>query len=782
MYKSGEQIRLTSNIRRYLSPEILLKIERTTRRYDLNNNQKGKIILNILKQHFANMDVGFRLLGKGTNRMGVQIDDLAFKIALDPDGHIDNKREFKYTNDLQPYVIKVYECTSDGLIAVTEFVQCFDDYDYMLQCADEIREILRKVSDEYFIGDVGITSKNAANWGRRRNGELVMLDFAYIYSVSYRLFTCTCDAQEILHYNADYTSLVCPACKRTIEFAQIRRRISKKDQDAEIGDLTKQAYILHNEVEYQKVNPEFSDVEETETEEEIEARRKRKMAKKIKNKNFDKRMEQVNDAEQIDLMTKLWMGQTPNNPMFELESDDEIGDAKAGEELMLKSLQSGGPLPDEGVDIDDVVDDPTNPNPVFGVDDYEAESPADLSPVDYAAMAAAMGRHIENNFGKNPIEEAAEEEMAEAEEVEGPSEEEIEDSVTEVGPSEDTGEETFEITEDVSPVPEKDAPEVNTGMTFPQISAINRLGKIIAFKVGMSNEFFTGPDIEKVKNAHTNGESHNKFISESSISDALMLMFAAITKPAIICNGEMMDNIIFPSDLEHAISIYNTKRFKIVELMGDREVAPGNPKKRFFAIYDVGNSVDFLNRVIDEFSDNYGDEAVSDYILAMLAQLRLKVEIGDLDYFPSSMINVWDTDDTSGLSTPEECIGFYMNMIQDPGTRMAENEDEIYTLSISSWGVDEHDSDIAIFEEIFDVMVPQIAETMQNYTGGYEGIGSVQIIKDVLTYSKFKNTNDIKVAPNPEKEEESDDYEDENPEDIEFPDSDMVIDTVQRPQ
>lgn len=127
-------------------------------------------------------------------------------------------------------------------------------------------------------------------------------------------------------------------------------------------------------------------------------------------------------------------------------------------------------------------------------------------------------------------------------------------------------------------------------------------------------------------------------------------------------------------------------------------------------------------------------------------------------------------------------MGFYMNMIQDPGTRMAENEDEIYTLSISSWGVDEHDSDITIFEEIFDVMVPQIAETMQNYTGGYEGIGSVQIIKYVLTYSKFKNTNDIKVAPNPEKEEESDDYEDEDPEDIEFPDSDMVIDTVQRPQ
>ena len=44
LYKYGDKIRLTSYILKYLTPELLIKIERTTRRYELNNNQKGKII------------------------------------------------------------------------------------------------------------------------------------------------------------------------------------------------------------------------------------------------------------------------------------------------------------------------------------------------------------------------------------------------------------------------------------------------------------------------------------------------------------------------------------------------------------------------------------------------------------------------------------------------------------------------------------------------------------------------------------------------------------------
>ena len=824
MYKAGDQIRLTSYIRRYLPPELLVKIERTTRRYDLNNNQKGKIVMRLLEDHLTNIGVDFRLLGKGTNRMGVQIDDLAFKFALDSDGHIDNKREFKYSNELQPYVIKVYECTEDGLVAVSEFVQCFDDYEYMLQCADEIRDILRKVSDYYFIGDVGITSKNAANWGKRRNGELVMLDFAYIYSVSYRLFTCTCNAGEILHYNNDYTSLVCPACKRVIEFAQIRRRISKKDQENEIGDLTKQSYILHEEVEYQKVNPAVSEVEEEPSAEEKELRRKRKMAKKNKNKDFDKRMEEVDDLDQIDMMTNLLMGNVPEATESDYKDEDEIGDVKAGEELLLQSL-TGALNTKKNIDVDDIPDDPGNSIPTFDDldDDFEPDSPADLGPSDYMqrAIEYASKRKVENNFGNNPLDDAEEEEEAPKEEpvaeepapapvevlnvVEPVEEEPSYDIEVDTG-SEEPVEEKEEEEVEETPAVEPDTP-LDPGYNFPQISAINRMNKILEFKRSrkgsFAESFFVGPDITRIKKAHTSGESHNNFISQSGIADVIMLMTAATTKPAIICDGEQMDRIIFPSDVERAISVFNTERFKIVEIMGDREVAPSNPKKRFFAIYDVGNSVKFLNKILDDFCDRYGDEAVSDYILAMLAQLRLKVEIGDVEYCPTSMVDVWDTNGNPSLSSIEECIAFNMSIMNDPDTVMADNEDEVYSLNVSEWGMDEHDSDIVIFEEIFDLMVPQVAETMQNYTGGYEGIGSDELIKGILTYSKFRNSPYTPAEPVPAEDDDDDldvseeedeevqddqipneEYDETDPDEIDFPDDNgesMIIDTVHRP-
>ena len=93
LYKYGDKIRLTSYILKYLTPELLIKIERTTRRYELNNNQKGKIIQRLLEEHLTKEGIPHQFLGKGTNRLGYKIDDLAFKFVLDDDGHIDNKRE-----------------------------------------------------------------------------------------------------------------------------------------------------------------------------------------------------------------------------------------------------------------------------------------------------------------------------------------------------------------------------------------------------------------------------------------------------------------------------------------------------------------------------------------------------------------------------------------------------------------------------------------------------------------------------------------------------------------
>lgn len=783
LYKYGDKIRLTSYILKYLTPELLIKIERTTRRYELNNNQKGKIIQRLLEEHLTKEGIPHQFLGKGTNRLGYKIDDLAFKFALDDDGHIDNKREFKYTNDLQPYVIKVYECSGDGLVAVTEFVRCFDDYATMLHYQDQIRSILMDVSDDYFIGDVGITEKNAANWGLRENDELVMLDFAYIYSVSYRLFTCTCDAHEILHYDQDYKALECPACHRHIDFSQIRRRISKKDQNEEIGDLTKQAYILHKPVEYQVVNPEYSDVEFPETEEELYARRKKKMSKKKKFKSFDKQMEKVTAEDQLDMMTNLLTGQLNLKPELP-EEDDSIGDREAGEALMLKSLMNGGPMPDEGIDIEDVDDDPDNINPVFHPSQmdagFEPENPTEYSPSEYAAMAEEYFDHpasVVNNFGA-PKEEEPKKEMSIVEfmsQNDAPAKHDDDkvDILEEL--------EAVEVEEETRPVETKSKPD------FPMVSVSNLESKCITFGYGMGKNFFKGPDITKLKTNRSSG-NHSTDLMNSGIADAVMAVAACLSKPAIICDGVQMDKYIFPKDIftdsnrtTSVISVYNAERFKIVELMGNREIAPADPKKRFFAIYDLGKSVQFLNNLLGEFAVKYSTEAVSDYILAMLAQIRLDLLTGNVEYNPTDWIEFGNDDNAANLSSDEMCRQFHEHIVDDAETVLEDDEAgaSAYTLNVSSWGVDEHDSDISIYEDIMNGLINEISMVLQNYNGGYMGFRNVEPIRGLLDYrapSVYRSTEPLE-----EHAEESEEIEESDPDNLDLPDDDMIVETVQRP-
>ena len=111
------------------------------------------------------------------------------------------------------------------------------------------------------IGDIGIDAKNYTNWGWRKNTtrDLVILDDAYIYSTGFKTFRCTnCDAKPILFYDDNYTSLICPECNKVYSFATIRRRISKKDQEEEIGDILTQGYKLTHAREIQELNPNFS--------------------------------------------------------------------------------------------------------------------------------------------------------------------------------------------------------------------------------------------------------------------------------------------------------------------------------------------------------------------------------------------------------------------------------------------------------------------------------------------------------------------------------------------
>jgi hypothetical protein len=228
-----------SIILQYFTPEILVKIQLITKTAGASNNDKGQMIKELLTEN----NVPFSSLGSGTNRLGLLIDGYAVKIALDEDGMIDNRREFKYTEVLQPYVVKVYEISPLGLVAVTEYVTIFT-YDDFRRYADDMRSILKDISTHFLMGDVGITGKNYVNWGYRDDGTVCILDFAYIYSVQYKLFTCSCSDDALLVYDDDFVKLICPRCGRKYTFGAIRKRFTKAQQENEIGDTDLQGYII----------------------------------------------------------------------------------------------------------------------------------------------------------------------------------------------------------------------------------------------------------------------------------------------------------------------------------------------------------------------------------------------------------------------------------------------------------------------------------------------------------------------------------------------------------
>ena len=235
-----------SLIKDMFSIDVMIELTKITL-MTCDNNTKCVYIRELLQQH----NIEFDGLGPGTNRYGINMQStigmVAVKIALDSDGMIDNRREFLYGKELYPYVCKVYECVPNGLIAVFEYVCPFSLTD-LERFEDEMREILEDISSVYMIGDVGIDSKNYKNWGIRivdGNEEVCMLDFAYIYKISYKLFTCNCDHTTIVQYDKDFVGLVCPRCHKKYTFAHIRRKVTKASQEEEIGDIRRLGYVLH---------------------------------------------------------------------------------------------------------------------------------------------------------------------------------------------------------------------------------------------------------------------------------------------------------------------------------------------------------------------------------------------------------------------------------------------------------------------------------------------------------------------------------------------------------
>lgn len=223
---------------------------------DVDNNTKGFELKNLLTKYIGKDK--FTSLGSGTNRFGILIDGYAVKFALDSDGMIDNRREFLYSQDLYPYVVKVYEAFPNGLVAVTEYVEIFN-IEAFYKYENKMKEILSDIANNYLVGDVGVTGKNYVNWGIRHSGiddDICILDFAYIYNVKFNVSRCSCG--HFLQYDDKYVNFECPSCGKKYTFGEVRRKISRKDQENEIGDIRRLGYVLTSAEETKEINPEFT--------------------------------------------------------------------------------------------------------------------------------------------------------------------------------------------------------------------------------------------------------------------------------------------------------------------------------------------------------------------------------------------------------------------------------------------------------------------------------------------------------------------------------------------
>lgn len=298
--------RLYSRIKRYIPDDLYLKLYRLMYVSDLTNNEKTTMIQIYLNE----AGVDYLSLGPGTNRYAVLIDQVVFKFALDEDGMIDNRREMLYTERLQPYVIKCYECIKNGLVMVCERIRVIDSINFRTY-RDKILDILKDITRQGFlIGDVGINEKNYLNWGIRPNGEVCCLDFAYIYNVKYNLFKCSCKDHPFLEWDDMFVNLICPSCHRQYTFGELRRKISKVAQEKEIGDIQRLSYNLKSPEEIVEIDPRFtpSDHEEKKEKKVNVYEQNRKEAKA-----YQKYLKRQREAIDWDY---------PTGPLSKIEEDD----------------------------------------------------------------------------------------------------------------------------------------------------------------------------------------------------------------------------------------------------------------------------------------------------------------------------------------------------------------------------------------------------------------------------------------------------------------------------
>ena len=109
----------------------------------------------------------------------------------------------------------------------------------------------KEKSLNYILGDMGTSEKNYGNWGKRMNGEIVVLDYGYLYEMTSRdwIEISKCPAcGSSLNYTEDFSELSCEKCRVNVKYTTLRSNLGyEKIIDNINKNLTKNKIVKFDE-------------------------------------------------------------------------------------------------------------------------------------------------------------------------------------------------------------------------------------------------------------------------------------------------------------------------------------------------------------------------------------------------------------------------------------------------------------------------------------------------------------------------------------------------------
>jgi len=228
-----DEVKIQSLIKKNFSEEFMRKI------YDVYSNdcisivEKTIIFDELFTKEFGHRK-DYRRIGEGTNRFVCLLDNHIIKVAYNYLAYIDNMNELAQAKYKSKYLAQAYE--TNGIILVSEYVTVMDQEDF-IDYNSTLKKILDTLSIElgdnnnivknYILGDMGTSNKNYGNWGRRMNGDIVVLDYGYLYELTNeawkKIARCPVCGSS-LEYESGYSQLVCTKtdCHTEVKYTTLR--------------------------------------------------------------------------------------------------------------------------------------------------------------------------------------------------------------------------------------------------------------------------------------------------------------------------------------------------------------------------------------------------------------------------------------------------------------------------------------------------------------------------------------------------------------------------------